>query len=195
MTRKGGTLAKEGRTLTPYEQIRYGDSKMLRFEASTREPIYPIGYVKYHPPRWANPKVSCYSQDGRSTIHKNLQINTALMLGLMRHPPPNLSIQGADNCISRFSEQWGKCRISGVEFTSLQEIVCHHINPRRRPGMDRYSNIVLVTPKVEELILAQDPMDIRRLLRELNLDSDQMEALDSLRLKSGNQAIDTIIDA
>ena len=42
-----GRIKRKGRQLTAAEEERYGNSRMLRYEANSGEPIYPIGYVQH----------------------------------------------------------------------------------------------------------------------------------------------------
>ena len=181
----GGRLAKTGRKLTKLERERYGDSKMLRYVASTGDPIYPIGYVKFDAPRKISPKTTCYSPEGRSGIHTNLRINTALMHELMRSPPVGLCMSAADCCVSRFSAQKGKCAVSRVEFETLEDIVCHHIDPNKEKGRERYGNLVLVTPGVHRLIHEMDMNAIQKLMADIQLDTGQMVTLNKFRRKAG----------
>ena len=182
-------LVRTGRPLSAFERKRFGDSRMLRYLATTDDPIYPIGYVRFHSPMKTPSDLCCFTAEGRARIHTNLRINTALMRALMRSPPPGLCLSAADCCISRFSAQRGKCAISGVEFTNLDEIECHHINPNLQKGRERYANLVLVSNPVHELIHAIDPSVIASLLEELDLSAEQMNKLNFFRKKVGAPTI------
>ena len=48
--KKSSRLINSGRKLTDIEIKRYGKSKQLKFEKSTNEPIYPIGFIQYKSP-------------------------------------------------------------------------------------------------------------------------------------------------
>ena len=182
-------LLKAGRRLTATEQARYGKSKMLRFEGITHEPIYPIGYVKFHFPYMLGHEVTCYSAHGRQKIHDNLQINTSLMLDLMRSPPPGANIRIADACISKFSAQWGKCGVTKEEFQNRGDICCHYIIPLDKGGKMAYSNIVLVKPDVHRLLISTDAEDINRLLASMKLSGEDLGRLNKYRTKAGLQAL------
>lgn len=129
-TQKGSRLVKTGRTLTEVERKRYGKSKMLRYVAGTEEPIYPIGHVQCINPMFKKRNICSYTADGRKEIHDNLRINTSLMLKLMVQPLHNRSAEYADNRISLFSAQWGKCAVTGREFATTKDIHCHHKTPK-----------------------------------------------------------------
>jgi GNAT superfamily N-acetyltransferase len=153
-TPRGYRLVKSGRTLTEVEQQRYGKSKMLRFLKNCEEPIYPIGYGKHKNPMLKKRKICQYTEDGRDDLHDNLRLNTSLMFKLMRQPLYSRSAEYADNRISLYSAQFGRCAVTGKEFQRLDDIHCHHKIPRAKGGDDKYGNLVLVLQPVHVLIHA-----------------------------------------
>ena len=157
-------LKKEGRDLTKMEIQRYGKSEQLRYIAQSKEPIYPISYVQCKNPMSQRRKVCAYTAAGRSEIHDDLRINTFLLLQLMRAPTYSRSTEYADNRISLFSAQWGKCAVTGKKFQCISEIHCHHKKPKGIGGRDKYENLVLVLAPVHELIHAVDEDTIRSYL-------------------------------
>lgn len=184
-TQCGNRLVKLGRKLSQTEQSRYGKSAMLRYVAGSDEPIYPIGYIQHKNPK-GKPYKSCYySEIGRVGLHDNLRINVPLMLKLMRQPTFGYNAEYADNRISLFCAQWGKCAVTGREFRSLSEIHCHHKTPRGCGGGDEYSNLLLVLEPVHKLIHAQGTDIIRYYIGLLKLNSKQMQALNKLRILAG----------
>lgn len=180
---------KRGRELTSHEAERYGLSKMLRYGGGSKEPIYPLGYINCRYP--INRKNSCtpYSPEGRMTIHDNLRVNTHLMWLMMKQPLSGRSVEYTDNRISLFSAQWGKCAITGIEFTSLDSIHCHHITPRSKGGTDKYHNLVLILPPVHKLIHATQESTVAHYLAVLNLSEKQLEKVNEYREKAGNTKI------
>ena len=188
-TQKGSRLVKKGRELTSYEKERYGKSAMLRYVAGSNEPIYPIGYVQHKNPMAKKRTVNPYSTEGRSGIHDNLRVNTALMWLMMKQPLNGRSVEYADNRISLFSAQWGKCAITGKEFTTLDSIHCHHITPRSKGGSDKYQNLVLILFPVHKLIHAKQESTIDYYLKILNLNEKQLAKVNQYREKAGNAKI------
>lgn len=182
---KGNRLVKRGRELTKHEKEQYGKSKMLRFVAGSDEPIYPIGYVRSRKPLEKKRSICSYTVEGRAAIHDNLRINVGLLHQLMRQPLRNRSAEYADNRISLFSAQWGKCAVTRREFQTTEDIHCHHKVPRFRQGTDKYENLVLVLPTVHRLIHATDNSTIAKYLKALKLDSEQMAKLNNLREITG----------
>jgi group II intron reverse transcriptase/maturase len=183
-TQKGNRLVRTGRKLTDYERKQYGKSRMLRYVTGSNEPIYPIGYVQHKNPMLKRRSICCYTAEGREELHNNLRVNVSLMLALMRQPLYSRSAEYADNRISLFSAQWGKCAVTGREFRSTAAIHCHHKIPSCNDGDDKYENLVLVSETVHRLIHALQPQTITKYLTELNLNKEQTQKLNKLREKA-----------
>lgn len=184
-TQAGPRLIRKGRELTKHEKERYGKSAMLRYVAGSDEPIYPIGYIQHKNPMAKKRSVNPYSAEGRNGIHDNLRVNTTLMWRMMKQPLYDRSAEYADNRISLFSAQWGKCAITGIEFTSLDSIHCHHIIPRDKGGTDKYQNLVLILLPVHTLIHATQESTIAYYLKILNLSEKQLAKVNEYREKAG----------
>ena len=161
-----------------------------RYIAQSKEPIYPISYVQCKNPMSQRRKVCAYTAAGRSEIHDDLRINTFLLLQLMRAPTYSRSTEYADNRISLFSAQWGKCAVTGKKFQCISEIHCHHKKPKGIGGIDKYENLVLVLAPVHELIHAIDEDTIRSYLTALKLDTSQLTKLNKLRTLAKRKPID-----
>lgn len=180
-TEKGTRLVRKGRPLSEVERQRYGRSKRLRFVAGSDEPIYPIGQVRRIRPRCKQSSWCAYTEEGRIGLHDNLRINVHLMIQLMRQPLKGRSTEYADNRISLFSAQWGKCAVTGVEFQYTDEIHCHHIKPKQYGGGDEYDNLILVHENVHRLIHATNAETISCLLQTLTLNEKQINKVNELR--------------
>lgn len=186
---KGTRLARKGRELTKYEKERYGKSAMLQYVRGSNAPIYPIGYVQHKKPMAKKRTVNPYSTEGRNGIHDNLRVNTSLMWIMMKQPLYGRSTEYADNRISLFSAQWGKCAITGKEFKTLDSIHCHHIIPKSQGGTDKYQNLVLILLPIHKLIHATQKSTINYYLKILNLDEKQLVKVNEYREKAGNAKI------
>ena len=187
---KGGSrLQRTGNDLSEVEKKRYGKSDQLRFVAGTGMPVYPIGYVQCKNPMSKKRTVNNYTKEGRKAIHDRLRINTGLMLQLMEQPLWNQSVEYADNRISLFSAQWGKCAVTGKEFATTDEIHCHHKTPKHNGGTDAYDNLILVTDQIHRLIHATRTETVETYKELLNLTNDQMKKLNQLRTMVGNAEI------
>ena len=188
-TQKGTRLIKKGRALTKFEKEKYGKSAQIRYVAGSNEPIYPIGYVQHKNPMAKKRSVNSYSTEGRIGVHDHLGVNTALMWLMMKQPLLGRSVEYVDNRISLFSAQWGKCAITGKEFTSLDSIHCHHITPRSKGGTDKYQNLVLLLLPVHKLIHATQESTIAYYHNILKLDAKQLAKVNQYREKAGNAKI------
>ena len=164
-------ISRKGRKLTPAEQMRYGKSARLRFIAN--EPIYPIGYVKFKIPKSKSSKTQ-------------VQIVEDIKLSLIRQQLYGRSIEYADNRISLYLAQKGKCAVTGEEFTSKDEIHCHHKLPKSKGGTDDYHNLILVTETVHKLIHATNAEIIQKYLQACKPD---MKKLNVLRKQVGNNIL------
>lgn len=184
-TQRGDRLKRTGRKLTEKERKAFGQSKRLRYVAGPDEPIYPIGYVQHKNPMNKKRSVNCYTPEGRVGLHDNLSIKTALMYKLMRQPLYDRSAEYADNRISLYSAQLGKCAITGREFVTLDDIHCHHKIPREQGGTDAYENLCLVLEPVHKLIHATKSETIKAYLELLNLTAKEIKAINALRTMAG----------
>ena len=128
--------------------------------------------------------------EGRELIHKNLNIDTKTMLWLMRNPVQGRSIEYADNRISLYAAQHGKCAVTG-SIMEAHDIHCHHKRPAAKGGTDEYGNLVLISAPVHKLIHASDMATIKFYLNLLNLDSTQILKLNKFREMAEMPLIDT----
>ena len=171
MTNRLERLSKKGRELTKAEKVRYGKSKMLRYLAE--EPIYPIGYVRHKNPI-----------GGKSNTEKKEE--NQLIYKLKIQPLYDRSIEYVDNRITLFKAQKGKCAVTGKEFTSTEEIHCHHKIAKSKGGTDEYSNLILVNKTVHKLIHATKIGTVEKYLSQCQAD---MKKLNELRKLLGNETL------
>ena len=180
-TQKGTRLKRTGRPLMPSEKERYGNTRTLRYIAGTQEPIYPISYVQHKNPMNKRRCINSYTPDGRKEIHSNLKINTRLLGELMRQPLYDRNIEYADNRISLFSAQWGKCAVTGIEFLAANEIHCHHKTPVSQSGDDSYGNLTLILDTVHRLVHAVKDEVIHYYLDVVQPTREQLCKINELR--------------
>lgn len=188
---QGGTrLRRTGRPLTGTEKRLFGGTKMLRYIAGSNEPIYPIGYIQHKPPMARKRSICSYTKAGRQGLHDNLEVlNKQVAWKMMREPVFGRSAEYADNRISLFFAQYGKCAVTGNPFQSLEEIHCHHRVPRHKGGTDKYSNLVLVTDQVHRLLHATKEETLRFYMDLLKLSKPQLQKLNRLRDMAGLEPI------
>ena len=181
-----GRLTKKGQINEVYIRKNYGDSKQIRFISS--KTVAPIGYIQTKTPLFKKKKVCKYTPEGRAEIHKNLGINTSIMLALMRIKEPRRSVEYMDNRISLYAAQYGRCAVTGKEL-GLDEIHCHHKQPLSMGGTDKYMNLVIVHRDIHRLIHATDPNTIAMYLNLFQLDKKALAKLNALRVLAGQPEI------
>jgi hypothetical protein len=162
---------------------------MMRFDKSTGEPIYPIGYVQTRNAMNKKRSICAYTPEGRKEIHDSLRVNMGILTGLMRMPLYGRSVEYADNRISLYSAHWGNCAVTGIEFEAVSDIHCHHKTRKRLGGGDNYQNLILVLEPVHKLIHATKEETITAYRNVLNLDSEQLAKVNSLRKIAGYEKI------
>ena len=173
-----GDLSKKGQLRNGFIKEKYGASRQMRFLHG--RPVIPLGYVQPKNAQHKRKSINKYTVKGREQIHKNLAIDTATMLWLMRNPVKGRTIEYADNRISLYAAQYGKCAVTGILMDS-HDIHCHHKVPVSNGGSDEYANLILVSEAVHILIHASSEPTIEKYLKSLNLDDKQIEKLNKLR--------------
>ena len=188
MKRLGDRLKKE-----PKDNIggavvdRYGSSKLMRYVKNL--PIAPISYVRTSGPKYKNPLIQKYTPEGRARIHENLDFDTRMLRALLRQEIHSQSAAYADNRLSLFCAQYGKCAVTGHRFETLEDIHCHHKRPKEMGGKDNYQNLIIVRESVHILIHATTDATIAKYLSELQLNKKQLAKLNKLRKEAGNAPI------
>ena len=173
-----GDLSKTGYLKDGFIKRKYGESRQLRF--LHKRPVVPVGFAQPKNAQHKRKAVNKYTVEGRELIHKNLQIDTETMLWVMRNPVHGRSIEYADNRISLYAAQCGKCAVTG-ETMAPHDIHCHHKLPVSKGGTDEYANLILIKKDVHTIIHATQDPTVERLLKFLNLEPKQLVKLNKLR--------------
>ena len=179
-------LKRMGTINEVYLRKQYGKSKQVRFVSS--KTIAPVGYIKTKNPMFKKKSVCKFTANGRAEIHKNLGINTSIMLALMRMAEPRRSIEYTDNRISLYAAQYGKCAVTGAEL-GLDEIHCHHKKPLSMGGTDKYQNLVIVHCDVHTLIHLVKPETINAYLKLIKPEKQALIKINEFRVLAGMEVI------
>ena len=83
----------------------------------------------------------------------------------MKNPVNDRSMQYADNRISLYAAQYGKCAVTGIHL-DFNDIHCHHKTPRKKGGKDDYKNLIIVHQDIHRLIHATDGKLINRYISD-----------------------------
>ncbi len=167
---------------------RYGDSKQLRFISG--KVVIPIGYIKTKNPMFKKKNINKYTKVGREEIHKKLGVDITILLKLMENPINNRSVQYADNRISLYAGQNGKCGVTG-EFLNYKDIHCHHKIPLCMGGSDEYKNLIIVHKDIHRLIHATAETTISNYISDFNLKIN-LKKLNELRKLVCNTEINSL---
>ena len=178
----------KGRPLLLYgiNGIRYANSRQIRYLGD--KALYPIGLPPHYKAQHLKKGINCYTVEGRKAIHKNLSMSLEILHRLMRNPVLNRSVEYADNRISRYVAQNGKCAITKKPL-AYEDIHCHHITPLELGGTDEYRNLVIVHKDIHLLFHATNAELIVTLKAKLNLDQKQLDRVNKFRLKAGRAKI------
>ena len=175
-------LKREGQIYNSYIAQNYGSSKQMRW--LNGEPIIPVSYIQYRRPNRKKLSINKYIPEGRQEIHKKLGVDMGVMVWLMRHPIARESVEFNDNRISLFSGQFGRCAITG-EYLARGDVVCRRKVPRRNGGTNEYSNLILVTQAVDDMLNEKDAEFAWELSRRLKLDDNKWKKANRLRVAAG----------
>ena len=166
---------------------KYGESAQMRYIKNL--PFAPISYIQTTPPMSKKRSVQKYTPEGRKEIHENLGIDTVMLQALMRQQVHGESAEYADNRLSLYCAQYGKCAVTGQIIESLGDIHCHHKIPKDMGGKDNYQNLIIVHEDVHILIHATSELIIERCLALLSLNKKQLTKLNKLRVEAGKEPI------
>lgn len=83
------------------------------------------------------------------------------------------------NKVSRYAQQKGKCAIL-KQFTGI-DFHCHHIVPKYLGGDDSYANLIVLDKRIHYLIHAEYDWKIKEMIKELNLNKQQIAKINKLR--------------
>ena len=150
--------------------------------------LFPIPAIKFRKPIGFNRKICDYTPAGRAFIHDNLEMDDTILHYLMRHTPLNATTELADNRLSLYSAQKGKCAVTG-EMLMIGTMHLHHKVPKWMGGTDEYSNLAWLTVDVHILVHATDPGTIAKYLSTLKLNPKALSKLNKLREQAGNAVI------
>jgi hypothetical protein len=181
-----GIMTESGNTSKTYNERFKGYNFKKQFVADLC--LFPIPAVKHKKPFGFSKEICDYTEEGRNKIHSNLKIDVNMIHYIMENPPPNCSIELADNRISLYSAQWGKCGVTGEELC-IGFMDVHHKLPIEFGGTDVYSNLIWLTADVHKLIHATRTDTINKYLMRINPDKSALGKINELRKSAGNCVI------
>lgn len=181
-----GRISKEGIITEKYIEKYYGKSKMIRFIHG--HTIIPIQYIQSYNPAFKKRSINKYTPEGRMEIYQNRKVDFINVLTMMKVASNSETVEYADNRISKYSAQNGKCAITGI-ILELDDIHCHHIIPKEFGGNDKFENLVIVHKDIHILIHATDINTINSYIQKLNLNKKQIDKVNKYRKLANNSII------
>ncbi len=181
-----GRIKDRGRLDNEHIKRRYGKSKQLKFVDG--KPLVPIGYVKTKNPMYKKKSICKFTESGRTEIHNNLKFDDYVLwvmkeFSSMIHPYE--SIEYADNRVSVYASQYGKCGVLN-KILDIDDIHCHHKLPKSLGGKDNYKNLIIIHKDIHILIHATKEETIDKYLKKFKFDKGQIRKINSLRKQAGN---------
>lgn len=176
-------ISKDGIITEKYIEKYYGKSKMIRFIHG--HTIVPIQYVQSYNPAFKKRSINKYTSEGRMGIYRDRKVDFINVLTMMKIASKSETVEYADNRISKYSAQNGKCAITGI-ILELDEIHCHHIIPKELGGTDKFENLIIVHKYIHILIHAKDINTINSYVKKLDLNKKQINKINKYRKLANN---------
>ncbi len=145
--------------------------------------VYPIANIQTQVNKCFTQEKTPYTPRGREIIQQQeLRSITIQFKKLLERNRPNDTIEYCDNRISKYSEQLGKCAITG-KFLGANQVECHHIIPKELGGTDEYRNLVIICEDIHTLIHATSELTMKHYVEKLKLNNEQLSKVNTFRAK------------
>ena len=168
-------IERQGEINSKFIQEKYGKSKQFRWIKGRM--IIPVGYVSYEYPKYKRREVNKY-------VRKYSDIENCISYDVMKYMLENAhlypTLEMADNALSRYIAQKGKCAVTHNAL-SISDMVCVHIKPCREKRNDTYRNLIILSKEVSEVVEATNHLKIRKLLTNLHLTEEMKAKINKLR--------------
>lgn len=168
-------IERKGEINSKFIQEKYGKSKQFRWIKGRM--IIPVGYVAYEYPKYKRREVNKY-------VRKYSDIENCISYDVMKYMMENAhlypTLEMADNALSRYIAQKGKCAVTH-EALSISDMVCVHIKPCEGERNDTYRNLIILSKQVSEVVGATNPVKIGKLLTDLHLAEEMKDKINKLR--------------
>ncbi len=180
---KGLTDVKpETPTSTRKTDVKFVGCKQVRYLIGCM--VHPIGFVKFTACNMPNRTICNYTVNGRAPLGVHTGVPEYLLAWMARHTPPGMPIEMADNRISAFSAQKGKCAILQLPIPT-EQVITILINPTRKKRPYRYHNILTISPLAFTIVTTPNVLQIAQIISNVKLDKKQLKLVNKLRLNRG----------
>ena len=159
--------------------MKFRGSKQTRYVQ--KQMIHPIGYVKFRMPLKARKGICNYTESGRAIQGIKLGAEEAVLVWLARTSPYDMPIEEADNRISAFSAQKGKCAIFH-EPLDIGRTVVMYKNPFLGKERSRYRNLLIVSKLAYRVINEPDPIKAKKMLAGQKCSPQKIKVINKYRM-------------
>ena len=139
--------------------------------------IIPVSYVSYEYPKYKRREVNKY-------VRKYSDVDNCVSFEVMKYMMENANkyptMEMADNALSRYIAQKGKCAVTHNPLTAL-DMICLHIKPCKGERNDTYKNLILLSKEVTDIVLADTDRKIKKSVSTLMLTEEMEEKINKLR--------------
>lgn len=168
-------IERQGEITSKFIREKYGKSKQFRWIKGRM--IIPAGYVAYEYPKYKRREVNKY-------VRKYADIENCISYEVMKYMMENAhlypTLEMADNALSRYISQKGKCAVTHNALT-VSDMVCQHIKPCKGERNDTYKNLIILSKDVSKLVGATKTTAIEKVLADLPLTEEMQNKINKLR--------------
>lgn len=168
-------IEKQGEITSKYILDKYGKSKQCRWINGRM--IVPVGYVSYEYPKYKRREVNKY-------VRKYSDAENCISFEVMKYMMENAHLyptfEMADNALSRYIAQKGKCAVTHNALT-IVDMVCEHIKPCKGERNDTYRNLIILSKEVSDLVGEENSNKVSKLLKNLPLTKEMQDKINKLR--------------
>lgn len=168
-------MEKQGVFTSLFLKERYGKSKRCRWIKG--RVIVPVSYVQHVYPKFKRRDVNKYLP--KYTDNANC-VSFDVMKYMMENADLFPNLEMADNALSRYIAQKGKCAILHTELV-IGDMRCLHIKHPKGERNDTYKNLILVSYEMARVITSTDKETLAFYLRGQKLTSEMQEKINKLR--------------
>lgn len=179
-------MTKSGEKTADYINRYYRYKGKTNFVCNTA--MYPLAHVNMKYPYIHKQNIHNYDKIGRKEIHKDLDPEMKWVFKyLSKHPLMNESVELNDNRLSLYSAQQGKCRITGMPLGLDMKV--HKITPNKQDETNNYNNLILVSPKVFNMINTKNPKEVYVLFGTQLIYFKHLSRINKFRSLVGNELL------
>jgi len=172
---RGCNISTTGTINNKFIKEKYGKSKQLRW--INGRPIIPIGYVQHDYPKYKRREVNKYiAKHGDAENCISFEIIKYMMKNSYLYP----SIEMADNALSRYIAQKGKCAITHKPLC-IGDMECHHIKPVKFGRNDSYENLMMLSGDAHKIISVTKTETIAFYISKINPTKEMQDKINKLR--------------